>query len=304
MTHVVPDPLRTRAYCRWSAGAQLSRLPLAMAPLAFTLPTTATTGSHRLGGLMMAVFVAAELVGAVPLGRLFDRVGPGRGLKPALVVAAAGLCGVAAASALGASGPVLTAAVVLPGVVGEGVAGGFRTLLARAVPPAALPRAVALDMIVFECVLVAGPVLASAAALVHPVVPALVMGASCLLSALLVPRGESGGTPRPATGTRLPWRSAAGRPATAYATGHLLSTVEVAPCRSCSGSGPTRRRHPPCRSRCAWRAWSAARSTRGGAWQRARPRARGRSSCWARSRPARSPCRPPRPGPDCSPAPR
>jgi hypothetical protein len=69
-----------RAYWRWSAEVQLARLPATMAPLAFTLLATAITGSYRLGGVLMAVFVVAELLGAVPAGRLLDRSGTARGL--------------------------------------------------------------------------------------------------------------------------------------------------------------------------------------------------------------------------------
>ncbi|MEU4805471.1 MFS transporter [Actinosynnema sp. NPDC023587] len=231
MIPVVPHPPLTGAYRRWSTGAQLSRLPQAMAPLAFTLLTTATTGSHRLGGVMMAVFAGAEILGAVPCGRLLDRVGPARGLRLALVAAAAGLAGLASAAVLGAPTPVLVAVVVLPGLVGGGIAGGFRTLLAQTVPPAALPRAVAVDLTVVECVLVAGPVLASAMVWVHPVLPVPVMAASCLLAVLFVPRSAVERTPRPATRTalRLPVRAVLGWLATAYAIGHVLATVEVAP---------------------------------------------------------------------------
>ena len=61
MTTSAPEKLlRHRPYWRWSAGFQLGRLPSAMAPLAFTVLTTATTGSYRLGGIMMSVYVVAE----------------------------------------------------------------------------------------------------------------------------------------------------------------------------------------------------------------------------------------------------
>ncbi|NBH11904.1 MFS transporter, partial [Amycolatopsis sp. SID8362] len=87
-----------RAYWRWSAGVQFARLPATMAPLAFTLLTTATTGSYRLGGVLMSVFVVAEMAGAVPVGRLLDRVGPARGLTALLLFTAAGFAVLAAAA--------------------------------------------------------------------------------------------------------------------------------------------------------------------------------------------------------------
>jgi MFS family permease len=101
-----------------------------MAPLAFTVLTTVITGSYRLGGVMMSVYVVAELAGAVPAGRLLDRIGPAKGLVLPLVCASAGLAGLAAAASAGVSGMAFLALVVVPGAVSGGPSGGFRTLLA------------------------------------------------------------------------------------------------------------------------------------------------------------------------------
>jgi MFS family permease len=132
--------LRHRRYWRWSAGVQLARLPSAMAPLAFTVLTTAITGSYRLGGLMMSVYVIAELAGAVPAGRLIDRIGPAKGLVLLLVCASAGLGGLATAASAGTSGMALLVLVVVPGAISGGLSGGFRTLLAGTISDDLLPR--------------------------------------------------------------------------------------------------------------------------------------------------------------------
>src|SRR5829696_1361323 len=106
-------------FWRWVAGAQLLRLPSMMAPLAFAVLATQVTGSYRLGGLMMAVFVGAEVTTAGPVGRLLDRIGVARGLRVLLVLCALCLCGLAAVS----ESPVLMIVlVVLTGVVAGGLA--------------------------------------------------------------------------------------------------------------------------------------------------------------------------------------
>jgi MFS family permease len=189
--------LRNTGYWRWSAGVQLNRLPSTMAPLAFTVVATAATGSYRLGGVMMAVFVAAEMVGAVPIGRLLDRVGPARGLVAMLVLVAAGLFTLAAVASTGAPNLVLLALAVPPGLVAGGLNGGFRTLLAGTVTEEELPRAVSIDAMILEGVILAGPVLVALLATAGPVIPVVAMAVACLLAALFVPRRRVAAEPRP-----------------------------------------------------------------------------------------------------------
>jgi hypothetical protein len=218
-----------RAYWRWSAGVQFARLPATMAPLAFTLLTTATTGSYRLGGVLMSVFVAAEMVCAVPVGRLLDRVGPSRGLPALLLLTAAGY--VVLALAADAPAPVLVALVLLPGIAGGALSGGFRTLLADTVDDGLLPRAISVDAMLLEGVLIGGPALVALLDLAGTFVPLAAMAAACLAAALLVPRRagcrdrvESEEEAQPARlGTYLPWLCCA------FTVGLLLSTIEVAP---------------------------------------------------------------------------
>ncbi|MGW5716058.1 MFS transporter [Amycolatopsis sp. NPDC003865] len=218
-----------RAYWRWSAGVQFARLPATMAPLAFTLLTTATTGSYRLGGVLMSVFVAAEMVCAVPVGRLLDRVGPARGLPALLLLTAAGY--VVLALAAEAPAPVLTGLVLLPGIAGGALSGGFRTLLADTVDDELLPRAISVDAMLLEGVLIGGPALVAVLDLAGTFVPLAAMAFACVAAALLVPRGvsvhervESEADVEPARlVTYLPWLGCA------CTVGLLLSTIEVAP---------------------------------------------------------------------------
>ncbi|EOD70126.1 MFS transporter [Amycolatopsis vancoresmycina] len=218
-----------RAYWRWSAGVQLARLPGTMAPLAFTLLTTATTGSYRLGGLLMSVYVAAEMVCAVPVGRLLDRVGPARGLPALLLLTAAGFAALAAAAH--APAPVLVALVLLPGISAGALSGGFRTLLADTVDDALLPRAISVDSMLLEGVLIGGPALVALLDLAGTVVPLAAMAVACVAAAVLVPRRPGSGdrvesaadVPPAGLGTYLPWLCCA------FTVGLLLSTIEVAP---------------------------------------------------------------------------
>ncbi|SEB37869.1 Major Facilitator Superfamily protein [Amycolatopsis tolypomycina] len=220
-----------RAYWRWSAGVQFARLPATMAPLAFTLLTTATTGSYRLGGVLMSVFVVAEMAGAVPVGRLLDRVGPARGLPALLLVTGAGFVVLAVAAASHAPNAVLLALVLLPGVSAGALSGGFRTLLADTVDDALLPRAISVDAMILEGVLIGGPALVALLDLAGTFVPVAAMAVACVAAAVLVPR-RAGEPDRAETGddvpaarliTYLPWL------ACAFTVGLLLSTIEVAP---------------------------------------------------------------------------
>ena len=220
-----------RAYWRWSAAVQLARLPSFMAPLAFTLLTTATTGSYRLGGVLMAVYVAAEMVCAVPVGRLLDRVGPARGLPLLLLLTAAGFVVLAVAAASDAPGAVLLGFVVLPGITGGALSGGFRTLLAETVDDELLPRAISVDGMLLEGVLVGGPALVALLDLAGSLVPLAAMAASCVAAALLVPR-RAGSRDRVESGPDLPpSRPVAYLPwlCCAFTVGLLTSTIEVAP---------------------------------------------------------------------------
>ncbi|WP_326567058.1 MFS transporter [Amycolatopsis rhabdoformis] len=181
----------TKAYWRWSAGVQLARLPGGMAPLAFTTAAVAVSGSYRLGGVLTAAYVVAEMGGAVPVGRVLDRVGAARGLRALLVLVAAGLAAVGVAAAAGVKESVLLVLVVVPGVVGGGLAGGFRALLAGVVDEAQLTRAVAVDAMILDGVLVAGPVLVGVASLSGPFVPLFAMAFAAAGAVWLVPGFEA-----------------------------------------------------------------------------------------------------------------
>lgn len=220
-----------RRYWQWSASAQLVRLPSMMAPLAFAVLAAQVTGSYRLGGLMMSVFVAAEVVAAGPVGRVLDRVGIARGLRLLLVLCAGSLLGLALVSDV----PVLmVACVVLTGVLGGGLSGGVRALLASVVKPAELERAAAIDAVIMEIVVVSGPLVVALLSPLGGVVPVLGMVGSYLVAALFVPRTTASRTPGG------PWPRIGAWLFCAFGFGHLLSTIEVAswPLGQRVGGGP------------------------------------------------------------------
>jgi MFS family permease len=200
-----------------------------MAPLAFTVLTTAITGSYRLGGLMMSVYVIAELAGAVPAGRLIDRIGPAKGLVLLLVCASAGLGGLATAASAGTSGMALLVLVVVPGAISGGLSGGFRTLLAGTISDDLLPRAIAVGAMIIDGVLILGPALVALLAMAHSLVPLVAMAVAYLISAALVPNRSVPHPVVPGERPAVPVRAATVWLACQFSIGHVLSTVEVAP---------------------------------------------------------------------------
>ncbi|GAB3912201.1 MFS transporter [Kibdelosporangium lantanae] len=195
-----------------------------MAPLAFAVLATGVTGSYRLGGVLVAVFTAARIVAAQPAGRLLDRIGVARGLRLSLVLCAVSLCGLMACPPA-----VMVASVAVAGLVGGGLAGGTRALLS--VDSARLDRAVTIDAMMTEVVVVAGPLVV---ALLSPRWAVVAMAGSYLLAVVLVPRGRAA-VPRPG-----PWPRLGSWLLCAFGFGHLLSTIEVAslPLGQRVGGGP------------------------------------------------------------------
>jgi MFS family permease len=202
-----------------------------MAPLAFAVLATEVTGSYRLGGLMMAVFVGAELVAAGPVGRVLDQVGVTRGLRILLILCAASLCGLAVAGSV----PVIVGFTLVTGVLAGGLAGGMRALLAGAVED--IDRAVAIDSMIVEVVVVGGPLVVAVLSPFGGAVPILGMAGSYLIAVLLVPRTTAKRSER---GRKPPMKAIATWMFCAFGFGHLLSTIEVAslPLGQRVGGGP------------------------------------------------------------------
>jgi MFS family permease len=175
------------AFNRWIASSQLSALPQAMAPLAFSLATVTMAGGPRIGAAMVTAMTGCQVLFAVPLGRLGDRIGAGRFLRWVLAVRTVVIAALALAIVLGAGPAVVIAIAAIGGLANGAIAGALRSLLNDLVPATRLTRAIALGATMNELVFVAGPVLAAVIAAAVPVLAVAVMAASSLVAAFLVP---------------------------------------------------------------------------------------------------------------------
>ncbi|BBH67848.1 MFS transporter [Actinoplanes sp. OR16] len=199
-----------------------------MAPLAFTALTTATSGSYATGAAIVATIVIAEVVCAVPMGRLFDRTGIVRGLRAMLALRGIAYLGLLAAAVAGLPAGALIAIAVVVGALGGGLLGGFRALLTEVVGEKLLPRAVAVNTMMVDLVIVGGPVLVGLLTALSTTAPVLLMAAASILAVPLVAAGRETVRATPVTPGNGLLRTLFCWICCAFAVGHLTSTVEVA----------------------------------------------------------------------------
>lgn len=199
-----------------------------MAPLGYALLATELTGSYQLGGVLMAVFVIAEVLGATPVSRLLDRIGVARGLRSLLVLAAlclSALTGLLLFTDDRVPTATLFVLVAMPGSVAGAISGGFRALLPYAAPAGALERAIAVDAVLMDLVILAGPLVVAGLANFGAPFAVGGMALAYLVAAVMV---RSTTVRRPErTGAPFPVRAIARWLACAFAVGQLLSVVEV-----------------------------------------------------------------------------
>jgi len=176
--------IRRPLWRRWAAASGLSRLPVAMVPLAFVLAGQYATGSFAAGALLVSVHALSEAVAAPWGGRLLDRREVRGGLQQALVVAAGALALLAGAVSLHAPLPLLLLLAAAVGAIPAGAPGGYRALLPHIVPHAALDTAYALDASLLEVEWMIAPVLVAVAVLLHtPIAAVLLMASAAILAA-------------------------------------------------------------------------------------------------------------------------
>jgi MFS family permease len=218
--------LRHRGYLRWSACAQLTRLPIAMASLALTALTAARYGSYGIGAAMVSIIVLAEVVFAVPVGRLFDRFGVSAGLRVLLAVRGLVYAGLLAGAVAHVPPAVLLVLAGVIGMLGGGLLGGLRSILGGVVGEDLLVPAVTVNAMVVDIVIVGGPLLVAALVRASVFAPVAAMAAASVLASPLVARGTRqvapGGARRSMIVPLLGWMCCA------FAIGHLTSTIEVA----------------------------------------------------------------------------
>ncbi|WP_199859945.1 MFS transporter, partial [Thermobifida halotolerans] len=157
--------LAHRPWRRWVPTSALSRVPMAMAPLAVLL-----LGEHATGSLTSGVFLAGvfSLFSGAPgpfVGRLLDRFEMRRGLLWSLVAAAGSTILLLATAALGAPLWLYVLLCALQGLSMAGLLGGMRALLLVVAPPGNLRRAHFAESLMVELSAVLGPLLVGALAL-------------------------------------------------------------------------------------------------------------------------------------------
>lgn len=215
----------------WSCTVATSRLPVAMAPLAFVFLAREVSGDYVRGAVMAAAYTAAEAVGAPLLGaRLRSR--------PFRREIAAGLavCSVffgALALFPDAPAPLAVAMAAVAGAAGAAGPGALRAMVADLVPDRDVNSALSWESSLNMAVWAASPALVATAAVYwSAAVPFIVAAAATLTGAacvFLLPektgRPEQTGQPRGVAGQLASaWRIYL----TSAAAMYLLATVELA----------------------------------------------------------------------------
>ncbi|MER6481910.1 MFS transporter, partial [Streptomyces filamentosus] len=145
------------------AGALAARTGDEASGPALALVGFAAAGSASRAGTLLACATVSAVVGGPALGSLLDRSRrPGRLLAGALVLHAAGLCGVLLGHGRLPFGVTALLAVVA-GLAAPALSGGWTAQLPRIAPADRMPRLHALDALTFSCAALAGPALAGGA---------------------------------------------------------------------------------------------------------------------------------------------
>ncbi len=220
---------------RFSAAGLFGRLPLSMAGLGMLLLVQADTGSYGIGGSVSAVYMVANAIAALPLGRLVDARGQGRVLALGSIVFGAAM--VALVVTVEAGWPLWStyAAAAVAGATLPPIDACVRTRWAHVLDqPDEVETAYAFEAVVDESVFIIGPIVVTLlATLVDPVVgmaATVVAGVGGSL-AFAAQRGtEPPAHPHDRTaGARvpLPWRSLGPLTVVCVALGLMFGAAEV-----------------------------------------------------------------------------
>lgn len=178
-------------YGRWLTSHQLTNLPQAMAPIALTLATVSMRQDFNVGAALVTAMSFSQVVFAVPLGRLGDRVGARAFLRYTLLVRAGLVFALAAGIAVRLDPYVLIALAAASGAPTGAIFGAYRALLSEIVPAERLPRALTIGATAGELVFVGGPVLAAAVGGTWPVASVVAMAVALLAAVPLLPRAHT-----------------------------------------------------------------------------------------------------------------
>src|SRR4051812_29410434 len=193
--------LLTLPEARWPLVASVAgSMPIGMFGLGILLLVRDANGSFAVAGRVVGAFGLANALGAVAQGRLMDRFGQPRVLRPVAAVHATMLVALVVAATRGAPSWTLAAFALLAGGSLPQVPAAMRSLWSALVEDAASRQtAYALVTIVFEVSVVTAPVLVAAIAAVASPAVAVLAGAG------IAGTGGAGLAPTPASQR---WRGA------------------------------------------------------------------------------------------------
>ncbi|UXY22625.1 hypothetical protein N8I84_30905 [Streptomyces cynarae] len=175
----------TRQTGAWAFTASMTRLPVAMAPLAMVFLGHGATGGYSTGSVLAAFFIAGEVVGAWALGTFLHPRRLRLHLSTGLGVGAAAFTALALWP--DAALPVLAAASFVAGGAPAASPGALRTLLTSVVDDKDVARAFSADSILTELVWLAAPGLVVLLALqAGPGVPMAVCALCLVLGTAMV----------------------------------------------------------------------------------------------------------------------
>ena len=154
------DILRTPGARAFVLAGFVARLPMAMLGLGTVLLVRAATGSYGIAGGVSATVAIANAIGAPQIGRLVDRFGQRRVVRPAIAVHVAALAGLVAVASLDAPTAALFAVAFAVGATfpsfGPLVRARWTNLLHGS---SRLQTAYALESVLDEVIFTFGPVL-------------------------------------------------------------------------------------------------------------------------------------------------
>ncbi|WP_419899156.1 MFS transporter [Roseomonas sp. USHLN139] len=218
-----------RRLLRWFAASAGYAVPQAAAPIAFALLALELTGDAGQGAALVLAMTLAQVLGAIPVARLGQRLPAVLYLKLLVGLRSLALAAVAALAALEAPFAGLVAAAALAGSVSGAAHGYLRAVLNQLAPAGRLPRALAIAGTLNELTFVIAPVAASGLGSLSPVVAVLALTALGAAPILLVPGLRQAVQPAdPASGGgRLPGRAILPWLFCAMAGGATVAAIEI-----------------------------------------------------------------------------
>ena len=214
----------------WSFVVTVSRLPIAMAPLAFVFLARETTGAYTIGAIAAAAYTAGEAAGAPLLGSRLRTRPFRREIAAGLVASSAAFGGIALFP--GSPPAVSVSLAAVAGASCAAATGALRTMVSDLVGEKDVNSALSLESSLNMAVWAASPALVAVAALQYSAtLPFFAGAASALLAAaavFLLP--EKAGRPAETGHPRsAPRELASAWPiyVTSAAAMYLLATVEL-----------------------------------------------------------------------------